>query len=172
MDPVRSFFDLPFWTSRPFGVVRTIFIVLDALLLFGFAVAVVKGLHYYPKFDLGGSGHPKKKTVSLRNKFFQERWTGIAKKYLVGSPDSIRVAIIEADALIDEALKQLSFPGEHLADRLEKLNPEDFKTLNRLWNAHRVRNDLVHTPGFTLSAHDAKAVLDNYEAFLKELGML
>lgn len=37
---------------------------------------------------------------------------------------------------------------------------------------HRMRNDLVHTPGFVLSLEDAKMALEGYEAFLKELEVI
>lgn len=169
--PVQSFLDLAFWHGKPFGIVRAIFVTIDALLVFGIVYSMVKGWEFRPHFDIG-RGVGGKRILSLRNKVFQERWQGIMKKFSLGTPDSIRVAIIEADSLADEALKQLSYQGEHFADRLEKLSSDDFKTLNKLWHSHRIRNDLVHTPGFFLAAHDAKAVLDNYEAFLKELGVL
>ena len=167
----NSIFDHEFWTSTPFGIVRGVFIVIDALLLFGIVYSLMKGLKFRPHFDLGRGASVRKKE-NVRQKFFRDRWTEIIKKFETGTNDGIRVAIIEADSLVDEALKQLSFKGEHFADRLEKLDRNEFKTLNRVWNAHRVRNDLVHTPGFFVGAHDAKAVLDNYEAFLRELGVM
>ncbi|RJP45691.1 hypothetical protein C4587_00425 [Candidatus Parcubacteria bacterium] len=173
MDPetTRSFFELGFWSSKPFGVIKGIFLILDALLAFGFVLAVVKGLKFRPHFEIRGSS-TRARAASQRNKFFRDRWDATMKKFMQGTPDAVRVAIIEADSLVDEALKQMSFPGEHFADRLQKLNKEDFKTLDRLWAAHRIRNDLVHTPGFFLSASDAKGVLEDYQAFLKEFGVL
>ncbi|MDP3975076.1 MAG: hypothetical protein Q8P88_02220, partial [Candidatus Jorgensenbacteria bacterium] len=82
------------------------------------------------------------------------------------------LAIIEADKLVDDALKTSGLQGEHMADRLEKLRVEDYPTLDRLWRAHRVRNELVHTPDFGINEGDAKDVLRVYEKFLKELGAL
>ena len=66
----------------------------------------------------------------------------------------------------------MNLPGEHMADRLERLASRYLKSINKLWQAHRIRNDLVHTPGFVLNPVDAKGVLENYQDFLKEIGII
>jgi len=66
----------------------------------------------------------------------------------------------------------MGLAGEHMADRLGQIKEAEVRTLDRLWRAHRVRNDLVHSPGFSLSLFDAKRVIDDYEAFLKEVKVL
>jgi len=73
---------------------------------------------------------------------------------------------------VDAVLKDYGFPGEHLADRLMSFTPEDMKSLNRLWDAHRVRNDIVHRPGAGISVGEGKKAIESYEAFLKELEVL
>jgi hypothetical protein len=66
----------------------------------------------------------------------------------------------------------MQIPGEHLADRLSNLDQDDIKSMNRVWRAHRLRNDLVHTPGFAVSPSDAQQAMDDYEAFLKEMEVI
>lgn len=165
-----SFFDAGFWQSGPFLIVKAIFVIIDAALVALIAYSIAKAWEFRPKFDFRAEKLAKPATE--RAKFFKERWRKIMEKFSEGTPDAMRVAIIEADALVEESLKHLSYQGEHFADRLEKLDPGEFSTLDRLWKAHRIRNDLVHVPGFFLAAHDAKAVLDSYEEFLKELKAL
>ena len=87
-------------------------------------------------------------------------------------PQSLTLGIIEADSFIDDVLKKMDLRGEHMADRMEQLTRMDLKSADNLWKAHRVRNDLVHTSGFTLSKGDAERALQYYEDFLKEVGML
>lgn len=143
-----------------------LFIVIDALLITGFVFALVKGWDYRPPIEIQ---EKPKKPRTLRRVVFEERWRAIQRKTSPASPDSLRMAIIEADALVNDVLGQLGFEGKHMADRLVNLNPDEYATLNSLWRAHRVRNDLVHTPGFFLSPEDAQKVLLDYEAFLKEI---
>ncbi len=143
-----------------------LFIVLDTVLVAGFLYALVKGWGYRPQIEVQEKpGKPR----TLRRAVFEERWRAILKKASLASPDSLRMAVIEADSLVNDVLGQLGFEGKHMADRLVNLNPDEYRTLNALWRAHRVRNDLVHTPGFFLSPEDAQKLLSDFEAFLKEV---
>ncbi|OGY98563.1 MAG: hypothetical protein A3A43_03035 [Candidatus Liptonbacteria bacterium RIFCSPLOWO2_01_FULL_56_20] len=155
--PLRSLFD----------IARFIFTAVDVALIAVFFYAVFRALHFRPKFLAGG--RPSKKVFTLGAKLYEERWGAIMQKYAQGTPEGMRVAIIEADALVDEALKQMGLTGEHMADRLARIQPDEVTTLERLWRAHRLRNDLVHTAGFRISPQDAKNTLEDYEAFLKEI---
>ena len=167
-DQIQSLLRTDFLHGETFQAIRGLFIALDVILAIGVAYLIIKMVPYLPKFEIAPA--LGKKTLTAQTAYFRDRWQVIMKKFSMGSSDSIRVAIIEADSLVDEALKQRNIQGDHFADRLEKLDAEEFRTLDRLWNAHRIRNDLAHTPGFVLTAHDAKSVLESYEAFLKELG--
>ena len=161
--------DIAFW-QEVYAIARVIFLVLDAALVTVFVYAVAKGWEYRPKFSL--TPPSKRKTLTLRSAMFTEKWTRIKEKFALGTSEAVRIAIIEADAFIDEMLKQSGLEGEHMADRLSQLRPEEMKTLDRVWRAHRVRNDLVHTPAFSLSAAEAEQAMGDYEAFLKEMGVL
>lgn len=152
------------------NVIRVIFILVDLLLFAGFTYALVEGWRFRPSFDF--SKKQVKKTLSLRDAVTRERWQSIIDKFSIGSPDSARLAVIEADALVDGVLKRIGLAGEHLADRLSNLETEELKTVERVWRAHRLRNELVHAPGFSLSPGGAKTALDDYEAFLREIGAL
>lgn len=143
-----------------------LFIIADALLITAFVYALIKGWKYRPPIEIQDK---VKKPRILRRAIFEERWRAIQKKASLASPDSLRMAVIEADSLVNDVLEQLGFEGKHMADRLANLNPEEYTTLNAILRAHRVRNDLVHTPAFFLSPEDAQKLLSDYEAFLKEV---
>lgn len=154
-------------------IIKWIGILVTAALAGGFFYALYQSWRFHPRFHL--EKEHAKKIFTLRDAVMKERWQSIVKKFSLGTAASIRVAVIEADALADSALKGMDIPGEHLADRLSNLEgEEDFviKSMQRVWRAHRMRNDLVHTPGFALSPEDAKIALEGYEAFLKELGVI
>lgn len=170
MSTSTPFFLTILFAWPPLKILRIIVIILDVLLFAVFLLALTKSWRFRPRFDM-----PKKsrrRSLTLRSAFFEERWRSILQKFALNSPDSMRLAIIEADSLVDEALKQLGLPGEHMADRLEKLTGDILASLDGLWNAHRLRNDLVHSPGFEISAHEAQRALDKYHAFLKEIEAL
>ena len=167
---------IPGYVFTIYYIVRLVFIVVDILLAFGFIYALMRAWHYHPNFKEGdhhgATGEHGKRTPTMRDIVLRERWESIEKKFTLGTPESARLAIIEADALVDTALKGMQIPGEHLADRLSNLDQKDVKSMNRVWRAHRLRNDLVHTPGFAVPPPDAQRTMDDYEAFLKEMEVI
>ncbi|MFH0806733.1 MAG: hypothetical protein V1885_03360 [Candidatus Brennerbacteria bacterium] len=157
------------WARFLYGV-RWLFIFLDIAVIVAFVILFVKALNYRPKFT---RSHKKAGGKSpFDTKLFSERWAKLEKHALSAPPQSCVLAIIEADKLVDDALRLMGLEGEHMADRLQKLRVEDYPSLDRLWRAHRVRNELVHTPDFGIDEGDAKDVLKAYQKFLKELGAL
>jgi hypothetical protein len=149
-------------------IARALIIALDLLLVVGFIYAIKKAWKFRPKFDLGKE--PRKKLINLRNAYYKTKWQTIVK-HVEGSPtpESYQYAIVQADKLIDQLLKDLKFPGEHLADRLGYLNGGGIKSLDGVWDAHRIRNDIAHSPSLTLSVREGQAALNKYEAFFREL---
>jgi hypothetical protein len=174
-DPKALFQGLHFPTAGPlatlFMVVKIIFIILDALLAFGFVWALAGLISFRPKFNTP-TGKEEQKTLTIKVQFFRERWQEILKRVESETPEAMRIAIIEADALVDTALKDAGIKGEHMADRLAVLDFEEVKSLEQVWSSHRLRNDIAHTPGFTVSREDAISALKGYEAFLREIEAL
>jgi hypothetical protein len=170
----QSFADFP-WEGF-YRTARTIVVILDVLLFIGFIYALRKALEYRP--DLVGSFRRRKGEAAeegapaFDTDQFAKHWKNIQDKALTAPPQSLTLAIVAADNLVGDALDGMGLEGEHIADKLQKLNPKEMKTLNSLWRAHRMRNDLVHTTGFEIKESEAKEILNIYESFLKELGAL
>ena len=149
---------------------KIVFFVVDILLIIGIAVLWYLAWPYRVHFTYNPYAGKKKKIVS--NKLFERHWEKITHRLREGTPDTLRLAVIEADKLADNILKAMRFKGEHMADRLQQITSEELKSLDGLWKAHRTRNDLVHTPGFTLTPEDARQTIKYYEAFFTEVGVL
>lgn len=156
------------WQSA-YYTAMAIFIILDIGMVAGIIFAFMKLFDITPDFNIAKRG---KSVITIKKTIYQEQWNSILKKASLGSPDSFRVAIIEADALVDRLLKQIGFKGDTIGDRLQKLDANELASIDRIWRAHKVRNHLVHTTGYRISSNEAKTVLDDYEAFFKELGVL
>lgn len=169
---VYSFLTSIDWRGLARGAVNAFFFI-DLLLVVGFVVMLVIGFRERPKFVMRpGKSVAADGPLAAHREEFRARWKRIMAKAFAAPPQSLTLAIIEADKCVNDALKSLGFEGEHMADRLEQLNPSDFDTLQNLWRAHRIRNDLVHTPDFGIEPADAETVLKIFEAFLKELEIL
>jgi len=83
-----------------------------------------------------------------------------------------RLAIIEADRLLDQALRDIGYAGKSLAERLEHLKPWQLPNLQEVWDAHKLRNRIVHEPGSRLHHYDAETAVKIVETALKHLGLL
>jgi len=152
------------------SILKIIFLVIDSIFLLGIGFVIYKGYSIRP--DISPRRKPSRRTFTLRDEVFQERWNSIRRKVETGTIESVKMAIIEADKLADEALKLAGFEGEHMADRLAQINEEELPSMKALWRAHRLRNDLVHTPGYQITIDKAKSTLEDYEKFLTEFGIL
>jgi len=152
-----------------------VFIVTNILLLFILIYSTVKVWHILGRISIkdppththgpahGEGAAPKKNPAILKY------WTAIVQKANTGTPENLRSSVLEADALVDFFLKQAGYTGEHMADRLSQLSRTGIKSLDAVWNTHRLRNDIAHTPGFTITSKQAEAALLSVRDFLKEM---
>lgn len=82
-----------------------------------------------------------------------------------------RQAIIEADIMLDDLLKQLGVPGDSVGERLKNVNKSSFSTLDNAWAAHKVRNEIAHQgSAYKLSNHLAYRTIKQYESVFREHG--
>ncbi|TSC84074.1 MAG: Uncharacterized protein G01um101417_343 [Parcubacteria group bacterium Gr01-1014_17] len=80
-----------------------------------------------------------------------------------------RLAILEADIMLDELLDAMKYRGESIGEKLKKIEPSDFTTLNLAWEAHKIRNQVAHEGSeFLLSDREARRVVNLYEEVFKE----
>ena len=82
-----------------------------------------------------------------------------------------KVAIMEADKLLDQVLKSMMMPGDTLGERL-KVVAYKYPNVRRVWPAHRLRNQLVHDAEFQITMGQVKGALRDYEQALKTLNVL
>jgi len=160
------------WTTV-YEVVRVVVIVLDVILICVFVFSLKQAFRYRQSFIFPYTFKERVKGKFHKSQIEIRGWKRIQKRMEEGSPQSLTIAVIEADKLVDEVLKDEGYSGEFLAQRIEALSRvKTIKTIDKLWQAHRIRNNLVHTPGFELSKFQGEEVIKVYEVFLRELGAL
>ncbi len=84
-----------------------------------------------------------------------------------------KLAIIEADSMLDDLMDQLGFKGETLGDKLKSANQDSFPQLTIAWEVHTVRNRIAHEGlNFELSQHEAKRIIALYEDIFHPYGYI
>lgn len=100
-----------------------------------------------------------------------DRWNHVEELVRSSAPSNLKMAVIEADKIIDDLLKVI-FPGqETMGERLKLARPlfSDYKVYDDLWYAHKIRNALVHER-VDFPSSEARPVVDKYLAALSALG--
>lgn len=102
-----------------------------------------------------------------------ERWQKVLKHAYSENPAEWRLAIMDADVMLDEALRKMGYQGEGMAEMLKAVDPSDMLTLDAAWDAHRVRNRVAHDgTNFDLTERETKRVVSLFESVFKELKLI
>lgn len=119
---------------------------------------------------------PESKVVDTTEEwvaYIQNAWQGVGQHLNSLNPSDWKMAIIEADKLIDDILTYyMGLKGESMAERLTLLSKEQLSSLDLLWEAHKTRNRIVHEPGYKIEQSEAKKIVSYYEEVLKEMKTL
>ncbi len=151
--------------------------VIITLEIFLIAVFIVALVNYWPMAPRVKFAHTRppvrtRKVRFVKDPAIAQHWGMILNRVKSGTQDAMKYSILEADVLVDHFLKKVGFAGDHMADRLTQIIPENVPSLERVWKAHRLRNELAHTPGATVAVEETKEALMAYRDFLVELGAL
>ena len=101
----------------------------------------------------------------------RRRWRNIMKRLDTGNESEYKLAIIEADGLLDDMLKKMHLRGETVDDRILRITPLMIANVDELKGAHQVRNSIVYDPDYRLSAGEARRVLLVYQRTFEELDL-
>lgn len=101
------------------------------------------------------------------------KWQNVLDHANSDSPSDWRLAILEADTMLESASQRLPVVAETLGERLKKLEKSDLRTLDNAWEAHKVRNRIAHDGfNFEITKRETLRVINLFESVLHELGAL
>lgn len=123
--------------------------------------------------SLGGGKQAPVEEIPVGTAQPRNRWGTIMDHALSGNPNDWRLAILDADIMLDEMLSVQGYQGDTVADKLRQVSPADFTTLELAWEAHKVRNKIAHegTSG-SLDEHEVRRVIGLYQRVFQEFDLL
>lgn len=102
-----------------------------------------------------------------------KRWQRVEEHMTSLNPSDWKIAILEADNILDEVTKRMGFSGATLGERLRVIPHADFPYLEEAWQAHKFRNALAHKgTDFPLTRSDAEQIINIYYRIFTGLGYL
>lgn len=102
-----------------------------------------------------------------------ERWEAVEKYMRSNNQSDWKVAIMEADNILDDIVTRMGYPGDTLGERMKEIEASDFPYLDEVWQAHKTRNRIAHTgTDFPLSRGTAEDTINTYYRVFKALHYL
>lgn len=101
------------------------------------------------------------------------RWQDVLNHSNSDRPNDWKLAIIEADIILEELLNSLGYAGNTIGDKLKSVSPTSFTTINQAWRAHNVRNRIAHEGAdFNLSQKEAQQTIAEYKMVFDEFDFI
>ena len=125
------------------------------------------------KVGLGGSlrstwtGMNIPQEFTTKKKKARKVWQDIRKKMESNNETDYKVAVIEADAFIDDLISRMGYSGDNFGERLANIPTNHIVNIEGMKQAHEVRNRIIHDENFAVSKEDAERVLGQFEELLK-----
>ncbi len=113
----------------------------------------------------------KSREYDLDKTGIKKRWQEIEAMLDGPGEMNYKLAVMEADKLLDYVLKSMSMSGKDMGERI-RFATFRYSRLRKVWWAHVLRNQLVHEATFSLNHTMAKKAIKTFEHALRELGAL
>ncbi len=166
---ILNFLMNPTFTGWLF-VLKIIFIIFSLIFLFFIISALLKTTWIEKIFLISLKEFFTYRAFGIRK--ISKKWIKIAARLETGLESEAKLAVLEADSLLDDILKKIGYSGEILDERFKSITKEIISDIDKVCEAHKIRNKIVHDPDYKLDLDQARNVLEIYEKAFKDLNVL
>lgn len=167
IDPVtildNILYSTPFIILQITSIIITIFFVYVWIKLLR-STGIMKMKFGQLRESIHETAIPKSKIIA--------RWKKIQEKLESSNESDWKLAIIEADAMLDDIVKSLGYRGDTMGERMRQIKPDQFAYLDDAWRAHKVRNFIAHDSDYVVRHETAKRTLDIYRKVFNQFSIL
>ena len=96
------------------------------------------------------------------------RWNRIQEQAYSENEQQWRLAILEADIMLNELLDSLGYRGETMSDKMRSVDRGQFDAIDIAWEAHRFRNRIAHESMPSLTGAEVRRIISLYEKVFRE----
>jgi hypothetical protein len=112
-----------------------------------------------------------RRRAGLNVEKYRTAWLKLENSLDRGNPITYQMAILSADKLLDQALRDSGVSGGTMGERLKSAKTR-FTNINDVWFAHKIRNRIAHESDVNLNFVTTKRALFIFKKALKELGAI
>lgn len=101
--------------------------------------------------------------------YVNPKWNKVRQHIDSENPSDWKLAILEADIILDEMLDKMGYRGETIGEKLKMVEQSDFTTINSAWEAHKIRNSIAHEGSdFLINKREADRVIALFKEVFEE----
>lgn len=113
----------------------------------------------------------KKGGMQLDVDKYRLKWMAIEKQLNKDDQSSCVLAVLNADKLLDQALRDRGIKGQTMGERM-KTAKSMWSNANAVWGAHKLRNQIAHESDHHLAYDDARRAIAGFKQALKDVGAI
>lgn len=113
----------------------------------------------------------KKGAIQLDVDKYRVKWMAIEQQLKKDQESSYHMTILNADKLLDHALKARGIKGETMGERMKNAR-ETWHDANAVWSAHKLRNQIAHEADVRIDYNDTRRALAGFKQALKDIGAI
>ncbi len=139
---------------------------MDQSIIFFLSAIIIVGALMCAFICLRGKG---KKNLNVE--YYRTKCLENEHKLVKDEVSSYHLSVLNADKLVDQALRDLGIKGQTMGERM-KNSVTLFSDRNGIWTAHKLRNTIAHESDARVTYEDAKYALSCFRQALKDLGAI
>lgn len=171
VQPIYNFIIDPHtWTVIGFISVISSIIFISLIV---FSIVRMREIQLHEKMEVNHEINEALLKDKERARNENQRWNYVIT--LIESPNDSdwRMAIVEADALLEESLKEKDHVGETVAELLDSARSSGYASIQNAWDAHLIRNKIAHEGSeYPLSQIEGRRIIKMYQNFFEELKII
>lgn len=156
------------WLAPNLWWLQTLSVLLSALFLWGIIHIITKTNYLAFKAEqfiniLGAGRLPRYRAV--------KGWRQILKRLKSEDSQHWKLAVLEADKILDEILKMSGYLGS-MDDKLALIVPAQLSNIEEIRIAHKISSQISKDPTFALSQETAYHAIEIYRGAFVELNLI
>ncbi len=147
--------------------------IVSVLLMIGFVYALIRYSELREQEDAALKDAERVFRHAHATRDENTKWQQIVVHASSDNPSDWRLAVIEADIMLDALLDSLGYVGTSIGDKLKTVQPGAFRSIEDAWDAHKVRNAIAHEGSdFVLTKRATQDAIAQYQRVFEEFQFL
>lgn len=160
-----------FLNGNFFTELRPVLGTLGVVFLAGIFFSIIKAIEVHHEEHEKYAPIPVEE-ITAKEKMTQ--WQIVLDHINSESPAEWKLAILEADNMLDEILSDQGYQGETIAEKMKTMDPNRIASFEQLWEAHKLRNEIAHGGALDmeLTQKQARDTITKFGNAFRDLGYI